>query len=1634
MNPSRPVALDRKDLTESCRMARHQHNPPDVALSETPKLQQVVARLRLKIPPDIGVLAEAFARQLFGRDGAAYLAERDADQLAALAGTAFQFVAQRTAAEPRVRVFNPVRARDGWEVPCTVIETVMHDRPFIVDTLRETLRRAGCVIERLLHPVFGVQRSDGKLVDIGPAEATGCGESFVHVEIERVADLDKLSALLQKHLGAVVLATDDYQAMRARAAELVAELRTRALPPPWNSDLDEIAAFLEWLGEKSFVFLGYREYQFFGAAAERTAEVRHGSGLGISRLEEGSSYASPRRLPEALRRRLNSPPLLLISKTNADSPIHRAGHMDYIGIKDVDANGEVVGERRFLGLFTCKAYAEESALVPLLRRKLRTILEAEGALEDSYNYKAIVTVFNSIPKIELMAGSVAELRAAIALILAAEGGKEVKVLKRPDALGRGVFVTLILPRERFSNELQRRIETRLIRALAGIVLEQHLVMDERDQVRLHFYIAALTENVRTVSAEELRTQCAGLLRTWDDRLSDLLLATYEREHARTLIERYTLAFSNAYKAATDVGTALADIRGIEALRTTRQPQVDLINEPADERFTTVKLYIADFELVLSDFLPVLENLGLRVFGESSVSVTVADLGAVRVHTFLVQDRGGARLDVAAAAPLLKPALLMLQAGAVENDRLNALILRAGLSWRQVDLLRTYVLHGVQIGTAPTPTSLMLALIEAPQSARILWEYFEAKFNPQRVESPDDRLTSLLPPIERRFTASLESVQSVAEDRMLRALFSAFAATLRTNFFSAPANLTPDTNASLPGAPQPALAVKLAGGRIAHMPRPHPAYEIYVHARHVEALHLRGAPVARGGIRLSDRPDDFRTEILDLMKTQTVKNAVIVPAGAKGGFVPKHRPGTLPGADQITAGYRTFISTLLDLTDNVIHGQLAPAAGIVCYDGPDPYLVVAADKGTAALSDIANAVAAQHQFWLGDAFASGGAHGYDHKKQGITARGTWECVRRHFREMGRDADRDELTMIGIGDMSGDVFGNGLLLSRHVRLRAAFNHLHIFLDHDPDPERAFLERQRLFGLPHSSWADYDTARISPGGGVFARAAKKVPLSPAAQDMLGIAAEFATGEEVVRAILRMEADLLWNGGIGTYVKAGNETHADVGDSSNDTARVNGAELRVSVVAEGGNLGFTQRGRIEYALRGGRINSDAIDNSAGVDMSDHEVNLKIALAGAVESGQLTFAERNQLLTDLAPEVMRRVLAHNVRQARILSLDQLHSQTDLSDFRELMVQMESEGLLDRQFENLPDRDTLRSRRSVFLGLTRPELAVILAYSKLYLQHRVLASRLPDDDFFAAYLRAYFPAVIDQRFGDKVHTHRLRREIVAVEAANALIDTMGSTFVTRVGRDTGVDAVAVVRSWAVAVAVSDTAGLWNEIGTTPLPPAAEIHSWLMLRRSVERACKWLIETQPPELTAGQLSDQLRQSTVDLLAVLARLLPPTAQAGLTAAIESMRADGVPLDLAERIAPLERLSDIFEIGHIARSLQANLALAAQTYYWVGEQVDFEWVRQSLVALPAVQRWDRRAVEGLTEGLGYARRQLTCDVLRCAESGPPTAWLRRHETDLGKLRALINDIKSARQTTLSALLVIMREIGRLASGRST
>jgi glutamate dehydrogenase len=1565
-------------------MGREQPVRADGRQTVSERLQALLARRANG--PEAAQLA-IFARGLLSRGGR-WLDDLGADDAAALVASAFRFCAA-PGPELRVRAITPTYATEGWDAPGSVIETCMPDRPFVVDTLRERLGAAGLQVRVLLHPIFSAYRdATGRLERLGPPAETERRESFVHVAVSRVREAEVLARLerdVQAALEDVRLVTDDFPLMVTRAHAIATELEGvgRGAAPSRGAEAAAVADLLRWLVDGAFVFFGYREYEV-GSGPDATITLRPGTGLGLLRREARSSFSEPQplsALPSAVRARLDDGRLLTVRKTIAESPVHRRARMDHVAVKALDAEGRVVGVRRFLGLFSSKAYAEEAAGIPLLRRVLRQILAAEHVVTGSHDHKEVVSVFNSLPKPTLFASTAEEIRLAVRTVLDA-GEADVVVAARPQAGEESTAVLVAIPRERFSGDARARVCRALADRLGGTLLDDQIVLAEGDRVFLHFVFDG---GPARVSDRELRRVVVEIVRSWEEGFQEALVHGHGEGEGETLAARYARALPEEYKAVVPAARAAEDAELLDAVALDGRPRVVLAAGDAPDT-TALRLYVAGKSLVLSDLVPVLENLGLRALAADQVVLAPEERGPLFLESFVVQDARRQAIEEGAAARLAD-ALLAVIEGRVENDTLNRLVVEAGLEWTEVECLRAYAAYAVQ-GRLAARRILVPLVAAHPEAARRLFECFAVRFGPEGGDPAAAR---------RRFEDSLETVASLREDQLLRALLDLVEATVRTNFFA-----RDHTDY---------VAFKLHAAELVHLPPPRPLYEIWVHGPRMEGIHLRGGKVARGGIRASDRPDDFRTEILSLMKTQTVKNALIVPTGAKGGFVQKG-----PGAP--VDGYRTLIHALLDLTDDLVGGQVVHPRGMVVRDEPDPYLVVAPDKGTAAFSDVANAIALERGFWLGDAFASGGSHGYDHKALGITARGAWECVRTHFHELGIDADTAPLTVAAIGDPSGDVFGNTMLRSPYLRLRAAFDHRHVFLDPDPDPARAFAERERLFRAGRG-WGAFDPAAQSRGGAVVERAAKRVQLTPEAQAMLGLAAPVASGEELVRAVLRLDVDLLFNGGIGTYVKASAESHAEVGDPANDGMRVDADTLRARVVVEGGNLGFTQRARVEYALGGGRIDTDAVDNSAGVDMSDHEVNVKIGLRAVVDSGELTCEARNALVASVTDEVVAAVLAHNRDQSRVLGVDQVRSRTRLDDFRELIAELEHTAGLDRSLEALPDRDTLRARRSDYLGLTRPELAIVMAYEKIAIERAVLASSLPEEPLLVPLFLGYFPAVLATRWPDAVRAHPLGREILATQVANAVVDGLGATFVHCVTRATGVDAAEAIRAWAVAVVVAREGALVGAIGRGGFAADVEAACRLALERTMARVTRWIVANVDLTHAVAEAA-----ALGDAVGRVRDRLPEWVVGAEAEAFHRRRSEleiaGLPAELAREAATAEWLTAVLDVVTVARDASVGPEEAAACYFALAHDVDFAWLWARADEAGEEDRWQRRAVEGMVEDLMDARRRLA----RLRLGGGEIA-----ARPLAALQDLVRDLRAAPRTSLAALQVVVREVCRLA-----
>jgi len=1611
----------------------------------------VCLRLRSLVAADEVDLAVGFARAFLTRAPDDLLLGRPESDLAGMTLGAFRFLMSSSASRVDVEVGNPTPDDEGWGAGTTVVRTNVSERPFIVDTIREFLHSQELPVAWMVYPILDVTRdAAGKVVAVGPPSDTGTKESVVHCEVDRISDPERLAALreeLARRLQDVVRATDDFEPMIEALDRVTAELEEHAeVAETRVGELDEIRDFLAWLRDRGFVFLGYRAYDFVPLEEEdRLVIVEPGSGLGVLRNEAESRFAGGvplSRLKEGVRRLAEHGPVLIISKTNAESTVHRRARMDYIGIKKLDDQGHPVGEHRFVGLFTSRAYSEAAENIPILRQKLADILKAAGVRQGSHDYKEIITIFNSMPKEELFLTSAERIGADVRTVLTAYNTDDVRVAFREDPLQRGLAVMVILPKDRFSGEVRKAIEAELVRIFDGDVLNYHLALGAGDQARLHFHMGVSVDRMDAVTTSELEQVVSRLIRTWEDRIREGLEDVRGADEARDLAREYASLMSREYQAAMDPQVAVVDILNLEAMKATdRSISITLSNRgnavrvAGVEDVTELKVFLRGERLVLSDFMPLLEDAGLKVLAVKPFVVGGEGAPVATIYVFAVLDSEGRPLDVEHRGEILSETILAVRDGDALSDRLNALVVTAGLRWREVDLLRAYAGFAFQVGAVPSRLALPSALVAHPGIAMELFELFETRFDPAR-ELDNGQRDQVASDIRAAFHASLRGVTLLSEDRSLRRLEQLITATVRTNYYRTGGA---DPEARSGGVPY--LAFKFASSDLDFGRKTRLLFEVWVHSARMEGVHLRGSRVARGGIRWSDRPDDFRTEVLGLVRTQVVKNAVIVPGGSKGGFITRYTPSEPD--ERIEEGrrqYRTLIRGLLDMTDNLVDGRTVTPEGVVRYDAPDPYLVVAADKGTATFSDLANSVSAEYGFWLDDAFASGGSHGYDHKAVGITARGAWECVRRHFQEKGKDIQREPFTVAGIGDMSGDVFGNGMLLSEQIRLVAAFDHRHVFVDPGPDPASSFPERKRLFELGRSSWADYDTNLLSAGGMIVSRGVKEVELTPEARRALGVGDDepaVMDGESLIRRVLQAPVELLWNGGIGTYVKAESETQADAGDPANDSVRIDVQQLRCEVVGEGGNLGFTQKARVEYALRGGRINTDALDNSAGVDMSDHEVNLKILLAPAVAGGAMSEDDRNALLEELTEAVAQLVLDDNRAQSLAVSLDVQRVREGFDDFRDLMFSLEKTGELDRVSEGLPSLDVLGERRDRGHTLVRPELCVLLAYSKLALKTRLLAGGLPDDPVTESYLLGYFPPTAISAAGrENLESHRLRREIIASQLANDLVDVMGATFVTRVARDSGSKVEEVARAWLVASRLADHRALVAQISEQQESlNTRSAYRWILgLARVLERTTRWVLQNVEPDVSPATFVVQSLPGLAMLREHFGSFVSGEDRTLFEARVSEVLKVGADEVFSRRLITLRFLDQLLEVLDIARETDADPIGAAHAFYRTSELFDVPWLHRSALASAGDDQWEHRAAQALSEDLSRAHRKLVVGVLQQSEDADDIAratdkLLRARSRDIDRFRAVVADLKGESAVGFAAVSVVVRELSALA-----
>jgi glutamate dehydrogenase len=1446
-----------------------------------------------------------------------------------------------------------------------------------------------------------------------------------------------LQERLEATLADVHLVVADWTLMRDKAKGLVAALE--ANPPPLPAEeIGEARRLLEWMEARHFVFLGYRYYKLERGSNEDKLVPDARSSLGILRNTAPTS-ARPGQvaLRGEVRARAREPELLILTKANSTATVHRAEYLDYVGVKTFDERGKVCGEHRFLGLWTATAYHRSPRDIPVLRRKVERVIEYFGLDSSSHDGMAVLNVLETYPRDELFQASVDDLIRIARGVVNLYERRTVRLLVRRDPYHRFYSCLIYVPRDRYNTEVRLQIEKIVQEGFEGTSVESQVQISGSNHARVHVVVHTDPESKAKPDFTAIEHRIAEAALTWADRLRNVVVENKGEAEGLALANRYRRAFPVAYEEDVSPRDALDDLADLEGLRAQSAPLADAaktsalrlnLHRPPEQKPERVHLKVVKLgePVPISDLLPMLENFGLRVISERPYELAWPEGGAAWIQDFELEHRDRLVVEIAKVETNFNDALLAAWRGDVENDGFNRLLLVAGLAAREIVILRAYCRYLLQTGVPFSQAYMERTLAANPAIARNLVRLFERRFDPDAVrpargaERDADKLVAQL-------HTDLDAVTSLDEDRILRAYLAVVDATIRTNFYQLQGD-----------ARKPYVAFKLDPSRIPDLPLPRPKFEVFVYSPRVEAVHLRMGYVARGGIRWSDRREDFRTEILGLMKAQNVKNTLIVPVGAKGGFVCKKLPanGTREEIQaEVVACYQTLIRGLLDLTDNIVNGKIVPPPRVVRRDADDAYMVVAADKGTATFSDIANALSMEYGYWLGDACASGGSAGYDHKKMAITARGAWECVKRHFRELGTDIQKEDFTVIGIGDMSGDVFGNGMLLSRHIRLLAAFDHRHIFLDPGADPTASFAERQRLFELPRSSWDDYDRKQIGRGGGVFPRSAKSIQLSPEAAALLGIAATSATPNEIIRAILRLPADLLWNGGIGTYVKSSEESNAEVGDRTNDALRINGAELRAKVVGEGGNLGLSQRGRIEYAAAGGRLNTDFIDNSAGVNTSDVEVNIKILLNPLVQAGKLTRGERNKLLARMTNEVASLVLRNNYLQSQAISTLELQARARLPEYQHLIRTLERSGELNRALEFLPTDEELSDRRKRGAGLTRPELSILLAYSKIWLTNHLLASDVPEDPYLSSELARYFPAPIQERFGRQISQHRLRREIITTATTNSLVNRMGPAFVPRAQEDTGAEPAQIARAYTAAREIFDMRTIWTQIEAldTKVPAKLQYSMAFQTGRLLRHVTYWLLGHRKRELQVDAAVAEFRKGVRQLESEIINLLSGAERERFEKVRGEHVAGGVPGELATRIASLGAHNAALDIVEIATRHEVGVAEAARVYFEIGARVGLDWLRDQIEQLPVEGPWQAIARTGLRDSALRIHRRLAERVLSRTEQGAAqarvTAFVGAAGDDLAHWQRTLAEMRTSGAVDFASLSVGVESVRKLA-----
>ncbi len=1607
------------------------------------KLMQLSKRLGKDYSKTNPVDLDLFVTHYFASTSRSDLSERGNDLMYDNLKQAWAFYQQRDSNAPKVEFLHFDSDGDGkgerkGQRSGTRVLVLQNDMPFLVDSIRQALTRSSVIIKYINNSVLYSERiargakGAGKLSLIPLSVTEGSTrEALICLDCVRLSSAESKLAEkeIRETLKHVAVAVKDYPAMCKQMLSVREALeKSAATIPASQASYDESLEFISWMLDDHFTFLGYEKYCINRKTRSPSIELQENSPLGVSKLKKGlKPKVKLSELSMGARDLILKRKICNFAKSGTRSKVHRPAYCDYVLIKEFDSEGEVSVEHRFLGLYTSSAYFQEVLDIPLLRRKVNAVLEKSGFSQNGHNIKDLMQVINVFPRDELFQISRSQLLHTATEITRIQDLRTSRLFIRRDLYGKFFSCLVYVPKDMFTTKVRLIVQELLQERLQGEEVEFTTHSSESDFTRIHLIYRVPQIELVSYDPGAIEVEMINLIKPWEEHLSKALAEEHADVEARKLYAEYAGCFSQAYKESYSAETAVADILNIERVVSTKQPVVNLSSCASDGQAEfSFKIFSYDEQLHLSNVDPILENLGLNIISEKAFKLQPDSDDRVWLHDFSLYRAKQLGHFTADTKQIFEDAFLAIFNGEIDDDRFNELVTTAEIKWRDAALLRAYASYLKQIQFGYSVVHIAETLSNNRAICQLLIEYFAKMFDPSLSEKERNKAKA----VRAKLIAAIDAVTVLSEDSVLRAYLNLFDATLRTNYFQ-----PQDDGVSLKSY----FSFKFDPTRISGMPRPTPRYEIFVFSRQVEGVHLRGGKVARGGLRWSDRREDYRTEILGLVKAQQVKNSVIVPVGAKGGFVIKQDATGLDrdGFRELgIACYQVFIRGLLDITDNRVGTKIASPESVIKRDDDDPYLVVAADKGTATFSDIANSLSGEYGFWLGDGFASGGSNGYDHKQMGITAKGAWVSVQRHFRELGRNIQKEDFSVVGIGDMSGDVFGNGMLLSKHICLQAAFNHLHIFIDPTPNSARSFTERARLFKKQGSSWEDYNTSLISKGGGVFSRKSKSIQITAQMKSSFDITADSLTPDELISALLLSPVDMLWNGGIGTYVKAVTENHQEVGDKANDSLRVNGKQLRCKVIGEGGNLGFTQLARIEYAMNGGVSLTDFIDNSAGVDCSDHEVNIKILLNTLSKEKQLSEKRRSSLLQSMTEDVSELVLANNYRQVQAIGLANFEMGFRNKEYAGLISFLEESAGLIRDLEFLPNAEQLEERTAKQQYLTRPEISTVTSYMKMYLKQVLVKADYIDDAYLEEYLHGAFPASLAKKYQAEIAKHPLRKELVATQLANFVVNLVGPSFIYRMVDSTGASANDVVKAAVMAKDIFDVEKYWMQIEALDYKVSADTQAVMMTRltRLLRRATRWLLRHQDSVMDFAEAQRLFSTQIKSIRKMLPQKLPPDFQEMFVEKFDSLVADAVPEDLAREITRCEFLFPATSIIDISQTCGEKLSTVVEVYYAVGEELQLNWLGKMINQLRVSNNWQALARESYLDDLAWQQRILTANIVGSnIKSGTAASkvrkWSEKSVASLSRAKEMLEFLRAEQEPDYAMFSVVLRELQALA-----